>query len=171
LKNSAKVPDVAGASGVTVDSAVAGAEAAAVEAAGVAAVSAAAAAAAVAVAVAGVCGVTVTVCVAVTVAVAAAGVGGTGCTGSAEALAPVKPSTATDPAATPPTNTRQWRAILFIADDLFVRFGLGGRLVLVDCMHVRDAGDRAGIDLEPTPDRHETQLIPRRCHHTHPDTL
>ena len=112
-----------------------------------------------------------TVWVAVTVAVAATGAGGTGCTGSAEALAPVKPSTATDPAATPPTNTRQLRAILFIADVLFARFGLGGPLVLIDCMHVRSADDRAGIDLEPTPDRHETQLIPRRCRPTDPDTL
>ena len=112
-----------------------------------------------------------TVWVAVTVAVAAAGAGGTGCTGSAEALAPVKPSTATDPAATPPTNTRQLRAILFIADVLFVRFGPVGPLVHVDCMHVWNVNDRVGIDLEPTSDRHETQPIPHRCRPTHPDTL
>jgi hypothetical protein len=64
-------------------------------------------------------GVTVTVWVAVTVAVAATGSGATGTPGSADALAPVKPITATEPAATPPTSTRQLRVKLFIARILF----------------------------------------------------
>jgi len=73
-------------------------------------------------------GVTVTVWVTVAVAVAA-GTGGAGGTGSADALAPVKPSTATEPAATPPTSTRQLRVILFIADVLFARSGRNDPLV------------------------------------------
>ena len=66
----------------------------------------------------------------VTVAVAVAAAGGAGGTGSADALAPVKPSTAAEPAATPPTSTRQLRAILFIADVLFERPGRNDPLIL-----------------------------------------
>jgi hypothetical protein len=65
--------------------------------------------------------VTVTVWVTVAVAAAAAGAGGSGVVGSAEALAPVNPITAIDPAATPPTSTRHGRVILFIANILFAR--------------------------------------------------
>jgi hypothetical protein len=50
--------------------------------------------------------VTVTVWVTVAVAAAVAGAGGSGVVGSAEALAPVNPIMAIDPAATPPTSTR-----------------------------------------------------------------
>ena len=45
---------------------------------------------------------------------AGAGAGGWGNTGSADALAPANPNTAAEPAATPPSSTRQLRAILFI---------------------------------------------------------
>jgi hypothetical protein len=65
--------------------------------------------------------VTVTVWVTVAVAVAVAGAGGSGVVGSAEALVPVNPITAIDPAATPPTSTRHWRVMLFIANILFAR--------------------------------------------------
>jgi hypothetical protein len=63
----------------------------------------------------------VTVTVWVTVAVAVAVAGGSGVVGSAEALVPVNPITAIDPAATPPTSTRHGRVILFIANILFAR--------------------------------------------------
>ena len=42
------------------------------------------------------------------------GAGGWGNTGSADALAPANPNTAAEPAATPPSSTRQLRAVLFI---------------------------------------------------------
>ena len=96
-----RVPDVAGARAAAGGSAEA--------AAGSAAIGAAADPAA--------AGVTVTVWV--TVAVAATGSGATGIPGSADAFAPVKPMTATEPAATPPTRTRQLRVKLFIARILF----------------------------------------------------
>ena len=126
FKYSWRVPDVAGARGAAGGSAGTAAGSAAIAAAaGSAGIAAAAGSAGEARAAAGVAagsaaaGVTVTVWVAVTVAVAATGSGATGTPGSADALAPVKPITATEPAATPPTSTRQLRVKLFIARILF----------------------------------------------------
>ena len=101
-KNSSMVPEVAGARGGSTGAAAcaAGAGSAACAAGAGSAACAAGAGSATA------SGVTVTVWVTVAVAAAVAGAGGSGVVGSAEALAPVNPITAIDPAATPPTSTR-----------------------------------------------------------------
>ena len=113
LRNSVRVPDVAGGSGAAgVDAGVV------VTAAGAADADAAAS------------GVTVTV----TVASGA----GAGSAGSADALLPEIPISTAEPAATAPITTRQERVNVFIADSPFRIFRItgraGGRSAL-DCIH------------------------------------
>ncbi|OYN75380.1 hypothetical protein CG716_25365 [Mycolicibacterium sphagni] len=61
----------------------------------------------------------------VTVTVTVAGAGWIGTIGSADAFAPASPNTAAEAAATPPTATRQLRAIVIIAAVLLDSVGPG----------------------------------------------
>ena len=111
-------------------------------------------------------GGTATVCV----TVAGMGSGGCGSTGSADAVAPAKPTTAAMPAAAPPARTRQRRAISFIDGGPSSAVRGSSHLRQAPTVSAREVlATRAGTDLESTSDRSATEPIPtrgRRGRHT-----